>query len=67
MAYKKIPPFLKKQIDNGKCVLFIGAGLSIGAGLPSWDDLIRPGGKRVGRSLLPHIGHHDSVQYGFGL
>jgi hypothetical protein len=27
-------------VASGKCVLFIGAGISIGAGLPGWQDLI---------------------------
>jgi thiamin-phosphate kinase len=36
------PSILIDEIRKGNCVLFIGAGLSIGAGLPSWEKLIRP-------------------------
>jgi hypothetical protein len=29
------------EISRGKCVLFVGAGLSVGAGLPNWEGLLR--------------------------
>jgi hypothetical protein len=44
-----IPQELSQQVHSGNVVLFVGAGLSIGAGLPSWDALIRP--------LAEHIGY----------
>jgi|GEM_PF-5182452 len=31
----QIPPELIERIKEGKCVIFVGAGLSMGAGLPS--------------------------------
>jgi hypothetical protein len=36
-----IPPFLIDAIAKGKCVVFVGAGLSVQAGLPTWKQLIR--------------------------
>ena len=35
-----IPPELTDVIQNHRCALFVGAGLSIGAGLPGWVDLL---------------------------
>ena len=35
-----LPNDLITQIANGDCDVFVGAGLSIGAGLPSWDNLL---------------------------
>lgn len=37
-----IPPELVNQFVRGNGVIFVGAGLSTGAGLPGWMDLIRP-------------------------
>lgn len=34
-------PELEEALRNGECVLFIGAGLSKGSGLPDWSELIR--------------------------
>lgn len=36
-----IPKELIRQIKNGKCILFAGAGASLDAGLPSWSELLR--------------------------
>lgn len=36
-----IPKELVRQIKNGKCILFAGAGTSLDAGLPSWSELLR--------------------------
>jgi hypothetical protein len=43
-----IPPELLDQFARGDTVLFAGAGLSIGAGLPGWAGLIRPLARDVG-------------------
>ncbi len=40
MSLPKIPPELITAIARGNAVLFVGAGLSKGAGLPDWNDLI---------------------------
>lgn len=39
-----IPPHLRElaeQVRRGECVFFVGAGLSRGAGLPDWGELVR--------------------------
>jgi hypothetical protein len=36
-----VPKDLVDQIARGKGAVFVGAGLSQGAGLPSWVDLLR--------------------------
>ncbi|MDX1994020.1 MAG: SIR2 family protein [bacterium] len=36
-----IPRFLIDTIAEGECVVFVGAGLSVQAGLPTWVGLIR--------------------------
>lgn len=42
------PVQLLESIQRCDAVLFLGAGLSIGAGLPGWADLIRPLAQAVG-------------------
>jgi hypothetical protein len=42
---------LVARLRQGEVVLFIGAGLSIGAGLPGWGALIRPLAQSVGYRL----------------
>lgn len=37
----EIPRELVRQIKNGKCILFAGAGTSLDAGLPSWSELLK--------------------------
>ena len=43
-----IPQELSEEMRDGNVVLFIGAGLSIGAGLPGWGALICPLAERIG-------------------
>jgi hypothetical protein len=35
-----LPPSLVEDLRNGCCVLWVGAGVSISAGLPSWTSLL---------------------------
>jgi hypothetical protein len=43
-----IPDELVASIARGNAVLFVGAGLSVGAGLPGWGQLIGPLADRIG-------------------
>lgn len=43
-----IPDELVVAIAGSNAVLFVGAGLSVGAGLPSWGQLIEPLADRIG-------------------
>jgi hypothetical protein len=36
-----IPPALIDAINENRCVVFVGAGLSVGAGYPNWLDLLK--------------------------
>lgn len=40
ISKKNIPDELIESLRRGRCAIFVGAGLSIGAGLPSWRELI---------------------------
>lgn len=42
-----IPSDLAQALSCGDAVLFIGAGLSVGAGLPTWEALMRPIAQRA--------------------
>lgn len=43
-----LPAELIESFQRNDAILFLGAGLSIGAGLPGWADLIRPLAQAVG-------------------
>jgi hypothetical protein len=64
-----IPDQLAASITRGDAVLFIGAGLSIGAGLPGWQALIAPLADRIGlpehlRGDLLKVAQHYEGQCG---
>ena len=44
---------LHQQLANGEVCAFAGAGLSMGAGLPGWYDLISQLSQRIGYDLPP--------------
>lgn len=44
---------LKKHLASGEVCPFIGAGLSVGAGLPGWYDLISELSERIGYDMPP--------------
>ncbi len=44
---------LKQHIASGEATAFVGAGLSIGAGLPGWYDLLAELSARIGYELPP--------------
>jgi hypothetical protein len=47
----EIPPALMQAYTQRRLILFIGAGLSMGAGLDSWIALLRPLAQQTGRVL----------------
>jgi hypothetical protein len=47
------PLDLIASLDQGNAAAFIGAGLSVGAGLPAWYDLIAELSARIGHKLAP--------------
>ena len=62
-----IPQELVKQIAEGNGLLFVGAGLSMAAGLPGWSELLAPLCERVGcppdtEPLL--VAQHYETKYG---
>lgn len=44
---------LKRHLADGEVCAFVGAGLSIGAGLPGWYDLLAELAERIGYDQLP--------------
>jgi len=44
---------LKKHLANGEVCPFVGAGMSVGAGLPGWYDLISKLSERIGYDMPP--------------
>ena len=52
-----IPGDLIKQIKAGKCVAFVGAGLSQAAKLPGWPDLLR----RIIKWAEVHLKDYDAI------
>ena len=54
-----IPDQLVKAIAGGNAVLFVGAGLSRGAGLPGWADLLAP---LMDEIKLPEARRQDLLQ-----
>ena len=56
-----IPRELVEDIVDGKVTLFVGAGLSVDAGLPDWDTLIRPLADRLGIPGTVPLNHLDVV------
>jgi SIR2-like domain len=51
-AIPSIPDELTKALKNGQCAAFIGAGLSVAAGYPTWEKLLR---LLVERAVIPGI------------
>jgi hypothetical protein len=45
---QSLPQQLVDEVQRGNVALFVGAGLSMGAGLPGWADLIEPLAEQCG-------------------
>ncbi|MFL5344976.1 MAG: SIR2 family protein [Hyalangium sp.] len=64
----KLPGLLVRYIQQKRCVVFVGAGLSAGAGLPTWKGLLLKGIDELVGSLPEGESHQEElrnlVEYG---
>jgi O-acetyl-ADP-ribose deacetylase (regulator of RNase III) len=56
-------PELEAALRAGECVLFVGAGLSSGAGLPDWNGLVRRLSEELGLRPGPRLDYLDLAQW----
>ena len=56
-------PALEQALLAGECVLFAGAGLSRGAGLPDWDELVRRLASDLGIDAQQRLDYLDLAQW----
>lgn len=57
----KPPGFLVRHIQQKRCVVFVGAGLSAGAGLPTWKELLLRGIQELVGSLPKGEIHQEEL------
>jgi hypothetical protein len=57
------PRELERALVDGECVLFVGAGLSRGAGLPDWGQLVDRLARELEISSLDRLDHLDLAQW----
>jgi hypothetical protein len=60
-----VPPFraLAQALRSRACVLFVGAGLSTGAGLPGWNQLIEQLARALDVDPAARVDHLDLAQW----
>ena len=56
-----LPPRLIEELAKGKCVAFVGAGFSMGAGLPGWRNLLQDMLVYAGREGV-RLGDREAIQ-----
>jgi hypothetical protein len=56
-------PALVQALQAGSCVLFVGAGLSTGAGMPGWDQFIARLREELKIESGPHVDPLDLAQW----
>ena len=44
---------ITSEVQRNNAILFVGAGISVGSGLPSWLELMRPLADELGKKLPP--------------
>jgi SIR2-like domain len=54
---------IRSALAQGNLVLFVGAGLSMGAGLPGWPALVRPLAQSVGYRQFPADDEHITTDH----
>ena len=60
------PPYpleLERAVLDGECVLFVGAGLSRGAGLPDWGQLMERMAAELGLASRDRVDNLDLAQW----
>jgi hypothetical protein len=58
----KLPGLLVRYIQQKRCVAFVGAGLSAGAGLPAWGPLLLKGIDELVVSLPESEAHQEELR-----
>ncbi|MBN1204841.1 MAG: SIR2 family protein [Myxococcaceae bacterium] len=58
----KLPGLLVRYIQQKRCVAFVGAGLSAGAGLPTWGRLLLKGIDELVVSIPEGEGHQEELR-----
>jgi hypothetical protein len=58
----KVPGLLARYIQQKRCVVFVGAGLSAGAGLPTWSKLLLNGIEQLVADLPEGDSHQKELQ-----
>lgn len=58
-----MPKELVRQIKDGKCILFAGAGTSLDAGLPTWSELLRSMVEKVDDYGLLKDSEKEEINY----
>jgi hypothetical protein len=57
------PRELERALVDGECVLFVGAGLSRGAGLPDWGQLVDRMARELGIAAHERLDNPDLAQW----
>jgi hypothetical protein len=57
------PAALEQALRARECVVFVGAGLSSGAGLPDWSELVRRLAADLGVQPQPRLDYLDLAQW----
>jgi len=53
---------VKEAYEQNELVLFVGAGMSVGSGLPNWVGLLRPLAEEIGLTISTRPNHEELTQ-----
>ena len=62
-VHQGYPQELASGLVGGECVLFVGAGLLRGAGLPDWSQLVDRMARELGIASLDRLDNLDLAQW----